>query len=116
MSINEENLTKLLKERDEQLRKAHDKINELENDLSDSKIIYMFSESERMMVKIIETEIKRIHESIEKVKLTRDEIKLFDTLVKDFVAIRGKVEVKKTKETEDTEESIENLVSIVMDN
>ena len=108
--MNEQSLIELLKERDEQLRAARDRISELESELSESEVLYIFSESEKMMLRIIEAEIKRIHLGIETVKMTKDEIKLFDTLVKDFVALRGKVQTLKKDEDEDVEDNVESLI------
>lgn len=111
--MTEKSLTNLLKERDQQLLEAKSRILELEDKLSSLDVLYVFSESEKMMLKIIEAEIKRISVGIDSVKMTRDEIKLFDTLVKDFVALRGKVQVSKSKDEKETEENIDNLISIV---
>ena len=44
--MNEQSLIELLKERDEQLRAARDRISELESELSESEVLYIFSESE----------------------------------------------------------------------
>ena len=108
--MNEQSLIELLNERDEQLRAARDRISELESELSESEVLYIFSESEKMMLRIIEAEIKRIHLGIDKVKMTKDEIRLFDTLVKDFVALRGKVQTLKKDDDKDVEDNVESLI------
>lgn len=62
---------------------------------------------------IIDIEIKRLHERvIGGEELDRDDMKKFDTLVKDLVALRSK-EAPQPKKSKEKQKSLDELLSIV---
>lgn len=113
--MSEKNIAELLKQRDKELKEANDLIEELEFELEELENGHVFSESENRMLSIIEIEISRLLEDAKVGRLDKDEIKKFDSLVKDFVAIRGKMPEKKAtaKSQEDSDNEIAEAISIV---
>jgi hypothetical protein len=63
------------------------------------------------MLRIIELEIGRLVVSSEDVALGRDDLKKFDTLVKDFVALKNRLPKAAAEESE-TEDDIAKLIAI----
>ena len=105
----------LLEQRDSELREALDRIVDLEEQLEELDNSYIFSESEKMMLKIIEHQVARFWKQLSNgdfSSLDKDEVKAFDTFVKDFVALRGKMPKRKEKEIEESEENIAELVAL----
>lgn len=93
----------------EQLLEALDKIDELE----ENDVGIHLSDTEKEMLQIISQQIGRLSESSKVELLDKDSTKLFDTYVKDFVAIRGKVPVAKKEEVGDTEQEISSKLSVL---
>lgn len=105
--MDKKNLQQLLDE-------ANDRIYELEEELEESKIGVIFSESEKVMLEIIQGEIGRINRGrLADKMLDKDDVKIFDTLVKDFVAIRGKLPIKKSENNENVSDDIRGELSIL---
>lgn len=109
-----EDLIKRLNETEAELEKANDIIISLEEKIADMISLSALAGTEKVMLDIIEREILRInaeHSILQ--KITKDDLRTFDTMVKDFVAIRGKIIPEKQKENESKEDDIDNLISIV---
>lgn len=108
-----------------ELEDANERIAELEEQLEESSMGVVFSESEKFMLEIIKREIKGLDDKTNQVYkdpdtgeeiriyLGKDDIKKFDTLVKDFVALRGKMPVVKNTKNEEDADDIADLISIV---
>lgn len=102
-----------LNETEQELNKANEIIIDLEDKIAEMISLSALSGTEKVMLDIIEREISRINENTVLAKMTKDDLRSFDVLVKDFVAIRGKIIPEKPKETESQEDNVENLISIV---
>lgn len=110
--MNTEELLAKLKETEEELEKANDIIINLEEQIASMITLSALSGTEKVMLDIIEREIIRINMEQSLVhKLTKDDLRAFDTLVKDFVSIRGKIIPEKPKESESEEDNVEDLIS-----
>lgn len=95
------------------LAKANDIIIDLEEKIAQMISLSALSGTEKVMLDIIEREILRINMEQSLVhKMTKDDLRAFDVLVKDFVAIRGKIIPEKPKEQESQEEDIDNLIHL----
>jgi hypothetical protein len=103
-------LLKLIQERDNQLQEAQEKIYDLEEQLARMISLSALSGTEKVMLDIIGREVSRIGDNTKDTKLTKDDLRAFDVLVKDFVAIRGKIITEKPKEQEELEDNVENLI------
>lgn len=113
--MKKEDLEKLIKKRDQQLQEAMSHIADLEDaldELENSDMGVVFSDVEKTMVEIIIREIGRLNKDSTDYKLDKDEIKKFDTLVKDFVAIRGKLPKTKKKEAVEEEKELAELLEL----
>lgn len=115
--MSNEELLRRLNETEADLNKANDIIIDLETKISEMINLSALSGTEKIMLDIIEREILRINqEQIISLKMTKDDLRAFDVLVKDFVAIRGKIIPEKPKEVEATDDNIENLILLARDN
>ena len=92
------------------------KITDLEDEideLTNHSILRKFSEAEGKMLKIISKEMERLEESCNQVSMDKDDTKKFDTLVKDYVALRGKMEKMIDSNDDIDEDELAELISIV---
>ena len=110
-------LGELLKKRDKELRDARSLIDDLTEQLQeyeDNDVTLALSDSEKRMLKIIEKEMERLEKDVNEMTLDTSDLKKFDTLVKDFVAIRGKMPAtkKSDKSVADTDEHLADLVAL----
>lgn len=111
--MSHDELLRRLNESEAELNKANDIIIDLEDKIAQMISLSALSGTEKVMLDIIEREILRINMEQALVhKMTKDDLRAFDTLVKDFVAIRGKIIPDKPKENEDKEEDLENLIQL----
>jgi len=78
-----------------------------------NSILGQFSKAENRMIDIIGREMKRMDENSQQVSMDKDDVRKFDTLVKDFVALRGKIHkmVEENEELEDSE--VAELIKLV---
>jgi len=109
-------LEELITERDKQLQDANEKIADLEDQIfefEENDVGISLSDSEMLMIDIISREISRLSENSKKLTLDKDDVKKFDTLVKDFVAIRGKVPTTKEKVLKDKDEEVADKLSVL---
>ena len=103
-------------DKDKHINRLKERVSNLEVELKEAEensILSKFSTSEKKMINIISIEIGRLEKDAESTRLDKDEIKKFDTLVKDYVALRGKIE--KILETSDDldDDAVADLISIV---
>ncbi len=109
-------LEELIKIRDEEIVELKDQIAELEETIyqyEENDAGILVSETEKKMLDIIFEQIKILAESSKVEKLDKEDVKLFDTYVKDIVAIRGKLptpKISKDQEGEATEAELLQLV------
>jgi len=109
--MSKDELLRMYNESEAELHKANDIIINLEEKIAEMISLSALSGTEKIMLDIIEREILRINcEQVIVSKMTKDDLRTFDTLVKDFVSIRGKIIPEKPKEKESTDDSIENLI------
>ena len=115
--MSHEELLRRLNESETELNKANDIIIELEDKIAQMISLSALSGTEKVMLDIIEREILRINMEQALVhKMSKDDLRTFDTLVKDFVAIRGKIIPEKPKENESKEDDVDNLIALVKGN
>lgn len=108
----EKELMELLNKRDKELQEAMDHIADLENQIDEfenSEMTFVFSETERHMLEIIEKGVKDLNKLG---RLDKDDIKKLDSYVKDFVLLRGKMPKSKNKEIEESEQNTAELVAL----
>ncbi len=109
--MSNEELLRRLNEAESELAKSTEIIIDLETKIADMITLSALSGTEKIMLDIIEREVARINmEQSLAHKMTKDDLRAFDVLVKDFVAIRGKIVPEKPKEQESQEENIDNLI------
>lgn len=111
--MSNEELLRRLNEAEQELAKSTDIIIDLETKIADMITLSALSGTEKIMLDIIEREIIRINEATALDKMSKDDLRKFDTFVKNFVAIRGKIIPEKPKEQESQEDDVENLISLV---
>lgn len=107
-----EQITKLLAKRDNELQEALNTINELEDkllELEENEINFVFCETEREMLEIIAKGVKELNSFG---RLDKDDMKKFDSYVKDFVLLRGKMPKSKDKLSEDSEKNTAELIEL----
>lgn len=102
-----------LNETEQDLHKANEIIIDLETKIAEMVSLSALSGTEKVMLDIIEREIVRINENTTLEKMSKDDLRKFDTLTKNFVAIRGKIIPEKPEQTESEDDNEENLISIV---
>lgn len=115
--MSHEELLRRLNETEKELETANNIIIELESKIAEMVSLQALSGTEKVMLDIIEREVLRINmEQALAQKMTKEDLRAFDVLVKDFVAIRGKIIPEKPKEKESEDDNIENLISLVQGN
>lgn len=93
----------------EQLSEALDKLDEFE----ENDVGIHLSDTEKSMLKIITEQIGQLAAISKVTKLDKDEAKLFDTYVKDLVAIRGKMPTKKSEKDKDVQQSEAEILKLI---
>jgi predicted transglutaminase-like protease len=109
-------LTKIIKQRDDEIKKLKETIAELEESLyeyEDNDISFTLSDTEQSMLNIISEQIGRLAADSKVTRLDKDDVKLFDSYVKDLVAIRGKMPTPKTDKDKEGEESEAELIALL---
>lgn len=98
-------------DKDKYIIQLKNKIAELEEELDEFDLVLSnFSVAEKKMIEIIGREIGRLDNESKSYKLDKDQVKIFDTYVKDFVQLRGKVE--KLVKKEDSDDDIADLIAL----
>ena len=111
--MSHDELLKRFNESEAELNKANDIIIDLEDKIAQMISLSALSGTEKIMLDIIEREIFRINQEHTMTgKLSKDDLRSFDVLVKDFVSIRGKIIPEKPKEQESQEDNVENLIML----
>lgn len=106
----------LILKRDYEIADLKDKIAELEEivfDYEENDMGVLVSETEKKMLRIIADQIERLRLLSDVQTLDKDDCKLFDTYVKDIVAIRGKLPTPKIQKDEKGEEEEADLIAII---
>lgn len=111
--MSHDELLRRLNETEQDLHKANEIIIDLETKIAEMVSLSALSGTEKVMLDIIEREIVRINENTTLEKMSKDDLRKFDTLTKNFVAIRGKIIPEKPEQTESEDDNEENLISIV---
>jgi hypothetical protein len=109
----------LILKRDEKIADLKEKVAELEEviyEYEENDMGVLVSETEKKMLRIISEQIERLGKLSDVQTLDKDDCKLFDTYVKDIVAIRGKMPTPKTQKDEATEESEAELLELIKAN
>lgn len=114
--MTKQDLLDLITKKDEQLRNNQERISELEmllDEYEENDVSFLLSDTEKSMLKIIGEQIEKLGEISKVSKMDKDEAKLFDTYVKDIVAIRGKMPTPKTSNDAQTEEDLADKLSVL---
>lgn len=110
--MSHDELLRRLNETEQDLHKANEIIIDLETKIAEMVSLSALSGTEKVMLDIIEREIVRINENTVLEKMSKDDLRKFDTLTKNFVAIRGKIVPPKSDDVPVTQEDEENLILI----
>ena len=106
----------LILKRDGEIIDLKEKIAELEEiiyDYEENDMGVIVSESEKCMLRIIHEQINRLAKLSAVQTLDKDDVKLFDSYVKDIVSIRGKLPTPKTSSDEKGEETEAELLALI---
>jgi hypothetical protein len=106
----------LILKRDAEIADLKEKVAELEEviyDYEENDMGVVVSESEKIMLRIIHEQIGRLAKLSAVQTLDKDDVKLFDSYVKDIVAIRGKLPTPKTNKDEKGEETEAELLALI---
>lgn len=109
-------LEKLLKVRDSQIARLKDELAELDQlvyEYETNDAVILISDTEKMMLNIISEQIKLIADKSKAGQLEMQDTKIFDTLVKDIVAIRGKIPTKGIQKDSQGEATEAELIALV---
>ena len=98
--MKKDELEKLIILRDKQIADLKEANAELEMIIDDYELNDMgilLSDTEKQMLTIIHQQITKISADSDVARLDKDDVKIFDSYVKDIVAIRGKMPTPKTE-------------------
>ena len=105
--------------KDEQIVELKERIAELEDELeeyAENDATIHLSDTEKTMLKIISQQIEKLAFISRTDKLDKDEIKGFDSFVKDLVAIRGKMPTQKSSEDKEVQQTEADILKLINGN